>query len=159
MAQGAYQEAGDDFLRALARMKAAWNLAGVAGVIADIGDLNYCIGLTYVSIIDPTPAFQEAVRGYTEALPLMRAVGNRIGEIGVLTNTGLVFDAWHKNEQALSYYSDALQKMEELQTAARLDEFRMDLASQSAGLYERAVLLEVRLHHMRAAFDLSERAR
>jgi CHAT domain-containing protein len=53
----------------------------------------------------------------------------------------------------------ALQRMDELETSARLDEFRLDLAGKSASLYQRAILLEASLHHMQEAFDLSERAR
>ena len=89
----------------------------------------------------------------------MRSTRNRIGEIGVLTNIGLIYDAGAKPRQGLSYYTQALQAMDELQTYARLEEFRIDLAEQSDNLYGRAILLAVSLNQIKEAFDLSERAR
>ena len=47
--------------------------------------------------------------------------------------------------------------MDELKTSARIDEFRIDIASQSAGLYQRAILLDVMLDHTEEAFNLSQR--
>src|SRR5262249_15624755 len=38
-------------------------------------------------------------------------------------------------------------------------EFRTDVSNQSAGLYQRAIMLEFNQHNMREAFELSERAR
>jgi CHAT domain-containing protein/tetratricopeptide (TPR) repeat protein len=161
MALDAYRSAPEtrNFLeRARAKMKDARNHAGEAGVIASIGELDYWIAISSPTV-DPKSRFSEALRSYNEALLLMREVGDGIGEIGVLTNMGLVFDARGKYREALGYYGQALQKMEELQTSARIDEFRIDIASQSAGLYQRAILLEVMLNHMKEAFNLSERAR
>jgi CHAT domain-containing protein len=89
----------------------------------------------------------------------MRAAGNRIGEIGILTNMGLAYDAQGKSREALNYYRDALQQMDDLERAARLEEFRIDVAGQSASLYARAIELQAERHHMEEAFDLSERAR
>src|SRR5260370_10094621 len=90
---------------------------------------------------------------------MMRAIGDRSGEIGVLTNSGLVYDAKGKQKEAFSYYVRALDKMEELQTQARLEEFRSNIAGQSAALYARAIQLEVHTHELEAAFALTERAR
>jgi CHAT domain-containing protein/tetratricopeptide (TPR) repeat protein len=146
------------FERARRRMEDAGNRAGEAGVIASIGELDYWIAISSPTV-DQKSHFTEAFRSYNEALLLMRDVGDPIGEIGVLTNMGLVFDAWGKYREALGYYRQALRKMEELQTSARIEEFRIDIASQSAGLYQRAILLEVMLNHMEEAFNLSERAR
>jgi CHAT domain-containing protein len=154
----AFREAQYNFEQARARMKEAGDRGGEAGVTASIGELNYWTAITALTI-DPAPRYKEALRNYNEALSLMRAVGDRTGEIGVLTNTGLVFDAWGKSREALGYYLAALEKMDELQTSARLDEFRIDLAAQSSRLYQRAVQLEIVLHREQDAFELSERAR
>jgi len=158
LALGHYDEALYAFELARIRMKEVGNGAGEAGIIASIGELNYWIAITSPTA-DPSRRFKQAAHDFDEALPLMTAVGDRTGEIGVLTNTGLVFDAWGKSREALGYYLQALQKMDELQTSARLEEFRIDLAGQSAGLYQRAVQLEIKLHHDELAFELSERAR
>jgi CHAT domain-containing protein len=139
-------------------MKDAGDRNGEAGVIASIGELNYWIA-TGERGVRSTRDFSEALRSYNEALPLMREVGDRIGEIGVLTNMALVFDAWERYEYARSYYMDALDKMDELQTSARIEEFRIDIAAQSAGIYRRAILLAVMLNDNEGAFALSERAR
>jgi CHAT domain-containing protein len=158
MTFGAYREARYDFERARVRLKDAGNRAGEAGILASIAELNYWTALGSPSE-DPKPHFSEALRGYSEALALMRSVGDRTGEVGVLTNIGLLYDAWGKSHDALSYYRQALQKMDELQTSARLEEFRISLADQSVRLYQRAVQLEINMHHIEEAFDLSERAR
>jgi CHAT domain-containing protein len=158
MASGGYQKAKSDFEQALARVKESGNHAAEASVIASVGELNYWIAISPPTV-NPKSRFLEALREYKVALPMMREVGDRIGEIGILTNSGLVYDAWGKSRQALPYYLEALQRMDELETSARLEEFRLDLAGQSASLYQRAILLEASLHHMKEAFELSERAR
>jgi CHAT domain-containing protein/Tfp pilus assembly protein PilF len=158
MSAGSYQVAEFYFAKAMAKIKESGNRAAEAGIIASIGELNYWTALSSPTI-NPKTRFTEALKEYGLALPMMREMGDRLGEIGILTNTGLVYDAWGKPREALPYYLEALQKMDELGTSARLEEFRLDLAGQSASLYQRAILLEASLHHMEEAFDLSERAR
>jgi len=158
MASGSYQVAQDYFERALVKAKESGNQESEAGIIASIGELNYWIALS-LPTVNQKSRFSEALQDYNVALPMMREAGDRIGEIGILTNTGLVYDAWGKPRKALPYYLDALHRMDELETSARLEEFRLDLAGQSASLYQRAILLEASLNHMQEAFDLSERAR
>ena len=89
----------------------------------------------------------------------MRQAGDRLGEIGVLTDVGLAFDAQEKYAKALDYYLQAIDLMDQVQTAARIEEFRINIANQSVGLYQRAILIEIGLHHPEEAFNLSERAR
>ena len=158
MSAGSYQVAEFYFAKAMAKIKESGNRAAEAGIIASTGELNYWTALSSPTV-DPKSRFTEALKEYGLALPMMREMGDRLGEIGILTNTGLVYDAWRKPREALPYYLEALQKMDELGTAARLEEFRLDLAGQSASLYQRAILLEASLHHMEEAFNLSERAR
>ncbi len=158
MAMGLYGYAQDYLEEAGSKMRQARNTAGEAGVNASLGELFYWAAINSPEV-DPKPRFTAALNYYKEALPVMRATGNRIGEIGVLANAGLVYDAWDKPRQALPYYLQALQEMDELQTSARLEEFRIDVAEQSASLYQRAILLEFSQHHMEEAFNLSERAR
>jgi CHAT domain-containing protein len=170
MALGQFVTAERDFQRALAKTIESGNRSAEAGIIASIGELAYwktinsvkfeCRGIAEFRTCSwSKPNFSEATRNYYEARLLMQATGNRIGEIGVLTNTGLVYDAQGKRGDALRYYGQALEKMDELETAARLEAFRIDIANQSAGLYQRAIELEAEQHHMEEAFNLSERAR
>jgi CHAT domain-containing protein/Tfp pilus assembly protein PilF len=158
MSSRSYEKAQSEFEQARAKIKESGNQAAEAGIVAAIGELHYWTAIG-PSLYDPTRSFSKALRNYNEALPLMQAAGDRVGEIGVLTDTALVYDAWDKPRDALTFYRKALQRMDELETSARLEEFRLDLADQSASLYQRAILLEATLHHMEEAFDLSERAR
>jgi len=157
-AMQAFNDAEKNFVQARTIVEGTQNAAAKAAVIASIGELQYWIAISSPRS-DPSPHFKQALKNYDEALPLMRAIGDRAGEIGVLTNEGLVYDAKGKSKDALSYYLQALDKMEELQAQARLEEFRGNIADQSAGLYARAIQLEVETHQTDTAFALSEKAR
>jgi CHAT domain-containing protein/tetratricopeptide (TPR) repeat protein len=136
------------------------NRAGEAGVIASLGEIEYRQGITNIEHSEsPKKHFNAALKLYGESLSKMMAAGNRTGEIGVLTNTGLLYDAWEDPRQALTYYTKALQQLDDLSVYTRIEEFRIDLASQSANLYRRAILLEVSQNRIKEAFELSERAR
>jgi CHAT domain-containing protein/tetratricopeptide (TPR) repeat protein len=158
MAMRAFKDAEKSFAQARSLVEGGSNIPAKAGVIASTGELQYWMAFN-TPMADPSPRFKQALKNYDEALPLMRAIGDRAGEIGVLTNSGLVYDAKGKSKEALSYYLQALNKMEDLQTQARLEEFRSNIAGQSAALYARAIQLEVETHQTEAAFGLSERAR
>jgi CHAT domain-containing protein/tetratricopeptide (TPR) repeat protein len=134
------------------------NAAAKASVAASLGELDYWRAIGSPDM-DPTPRFKQALIHYDQALPLMRAIGDRSGEIGVLTNMGLVYDAKGKSKEALAYYTQALEKMEWLETQARLEEFRGNIADQSAPLYARAIQLALDTHQPEMAFAFSERAR
>lgn len=153
-------KAMDYLKRAHAKMVEAGNRAGEAGVLATIGELKYSIAIHggRLEIIE-NRYFAQAIDNYSKALALMRQTGDRVGEVGVLANIGLVFDAMEQYKDALNYYRQALDLMDQIQTAARIEEFRINIADQSAGLYQRAILLEIGLHHPEEAFNLSERAR
>jgi CHAT domain-containing protein/tetratricopeptide (TPR) repeat protein len=153
-----FKGAEETFAQACSLAERTSNTAAKAGIIASTGELQYWIAVSS-PLADPSYHLKQALRNYEEALPLMRAIGDRSGEIGVLTNSGLVYDAKSKPKEALSYYVQALDKMEQLQTQARLEEFRGKIAAQSAALYARAIQLEVRTHQFESAFALSERAR
>lgn len=163
MALHSYAEAQNDFDQARAKMIIGGNIAAQAGVMASIGELSYWVAISTPWLSgkegDPKKHFKTALQQYNEALPMMTATGDRAGEIGILTNIGLVFDAQGKYREALDYYLRALAKMEDLQTSARLEEFRIDIADQANQLYQRAILLEAHLNRMEEAFNLSERAR
>jgi tetratricopeptide (TPR) repeat protein len=153
-----YHEAEEDFKQALTVARTARNRVAEAGVLADIGELKYWMAIDHPSEYQDS-CYTAALKNYGEALLAIREVGDRAGEIGVLSNTGLVYDAWGKKHDALRFYLVALQKMDQLHTSARLEEFRMNLAGQSTSLYQRAVQLESDLHNPEDAFNLSERAR
>jgi len=104
-------------------------------------------------------AMKQALKYYEEALVVMTSMGNQVGEVGILTNIGLTYDSWDKPKEALASYHKAINGLESLRAAARLEEFRTSLAQQSAIVYQRAILLHLRLGQQAEAFELSERAR
>lgn len=108
---------------------------------------------------DFAKAMKQALKYYEDALGVMKTLGNQVGEVGLFTNMGLVYDSWDKPEKALDAYHKAINGMESLRAAARLEEFRTSLAQQSAIVYQRAILLHYRLGQQAQAFELSERAR
>src|SRR5215469_9257185 len=134
-----YTSAEKELATALTKMRAAGNRAGESGVIANLGELQFWqainffgqsivekekAGRTFLEVVatsstgSPGQHFTKALEYYNQALPLMREVGDRNGEIGVLTNIGLVYEGWHKPSQALDYYLQALEKMDALQVSA-----------------------------------------
>lgn len=157
----------DEFHRAEANLDRARtviekspNQSAKAAVIASQGELNYWIAVNETSRGEnPGRRLSQSLKYYEEALPLMHGVGDQYGEIGILTNSGLVYEAMRKSRQALAFYLASLDKMEELQTSARLEEFRANFASQSASLYGRAIQLELEAGRPEEALALSERAR
>ena len=182
MSLGDWQTALRVLEEARQRMKEAGNRTVLAGIIATTGEVFYRIAISQArspssdgigdleamsnalaslksDAADPSKYFRMSLKEYQNALSMMQQVNNRDGEIGVLTNIGLAYDAWDKPRNALEYYTRAIEKLEELQAAARLDEFRTQVAAQSATVYQRAILLHIRLKHPEQAFNLSERAR
>jgi tetratricopeptide (TPR) repeat protein len=154
-----YESSQSAFKKALVEAKKTRNRAAEAGIIAEIGELNYWMAMESASGQDWTSHLSKALNRFYEAQVVMRDVGDRQGEIGVLSYMGLVYDAQGKKDKALSYYLEALKMVDQLQTTARLEEFRINLADQSVSVYQRAVQLEIDLHDTEEAFDLSERAR
>ncbi|MDT9288316.1 tetratricopeptide repeat protein, partial [Limnospira sp. PMC 1298.21] len=51
---------------------------------------------------------QTALDYYNQALPLLRAVGDRGGKATTLNNIGAVYDSLGEKQTALDYYNQAL---------------------------------------------------
>ena len=131
------------------------NQAGKAAAHASIGEVYFWKGLPYLQ----PDLFQKAVNEYQVALKLMEDTNNQAGIIGAKTSIGMVYDAWNKPKEALDYYCQAIEGLENMRTNAHLKEFKTSLAQQSVDVYQRAVLMRVRLKQRQEAFDLSESAR
>lgn len=159
LSQGSTDEALKEFERARELMRQQRNLIGEAATIASIGEAYFSIAqFDPLNLIRKT-YFPKVLSYYQEALALMRTGQSLPGEIGVLTNIGLLYDLWNKPRVALEYYLKAIAGMENLRTAARLEEFRTSLAQQSIDVYQRAIGLHVQLKQGREAFELTELAR
>ncbi|MFN0120487.1 MAG: CHAT domain-containing protein, partial [Blastocatellia bacterium] len=157
-------------------MRAEGNRVGTAGALAGIGEIYFKAAFRgykkhedkarKVSLArEPglTPTFSDnfpvALQYYGEALSIMSATGNLAGEAGILTSIGLLYEYWRKPDKALDHYLRAINALENIRTAARLEEFKTSLAQQAALVYERAILLSLDRGHDIEAFNLSERAR
>jgi tetratricopeptide (TPR) repeat protein len=53
-------------------------------------------------------SLQQAITKYEEALPLFRAVGEKAGEVAVLSNIGEVYFALGEKQKALDFYNQSL---------------------------------------------------
>jgi tetratricopeptide (TPR) repeat protein len=62
------------------------------------------IGLVYSDLGEK----QKALDFYNQALPILRAVGDRGGEATTLNNIGRVYDALGEKQKALVFYNQAL---------------------------------------------------
>ncbi|MDZ7968277.1 MAG: CHAT domain-containing tetratricopeptide repeat protein, partial [Nostoc sp. DedSLP03] len=60
------------------------------------------------AIYDDLGEKQKAISFYNQALPILRAVGNRSVEATTLNNIGLVYDALGEKQKAISFYNQAL---------------------------------------------------
>ena len=169
-----YYEALDDYDSAQSLMIASGDRTGQAGVLASIAQWHFQTGIRIMQtdvLLARSQAdalaqadiakkhLREAREDYGKALGLMQETGNRIGEIGILTETGEVLDYEGKTKLALDYYKQAVAKLEDVRNSARLEQFRTNLSEQAENLYRRLVQLEARRNHMEEAFELSEQAR
>jgi len=74
-----YATAEAEFKLALVDMRASGNRAGEAGVIANLGELHYWQAIN--SLMDEAKHhFARALEYYSQALPLMREVGDRMAK-------------------------------------------------------------------------------
>lgn len=112
-------------------------------------------GATYQATRD----FGAASSLYLQALNLSRTAGFRLHEPFILADLGKLNEIVGNLTQAEDFYDQATAASELVRTSVRIEEFKTALASNSADMYARAVLLKFRLRKWSAAFELSERAR
>ena len=62
-------------------------------------------------------------------------------------------------QQALGFYQQAIDIQESLRTKARLEEFKISFAEESANVYQQSVLLLMAMNSPELAFNMTERAR
>lgn len=150
----AHRQAGD-----LARAYDAYteSLALMTEVEDRLGVAMACsrLGLTY----HMQGNYQKAYEYYLRALPLTRSANDRRQEALSLVNLGLLHEDKADLKEAESFYEQATAVLEQVRTAARLEEFKTAVADQSADLYSQAILLKIKLGKAADAFELSERAR
>ena len=102
---------------------------------------------------------QKALGYYSQALPILRKVGNRSGEATTLNNIGGVYASLDDKQKALDYYQEAITTLEDIRSAATIEEIKIGLAEGATSAYLRASLLLMSLQQHSKAFNLTERAR
>jgi CHAT domain-containing protein/Tfp pilus assembly protein PilF len=102
---------------------------------------------------------KRALDFYDQALTLMQAVGNKAGESITLSNIGYTYQRLGNLPQALDHYEQSIAIQDAIRTRARLDELKVGLAENSALVYERGILIRMRLGQKVSAFELTEKAR
>src|SRR5205085_12203074 len=185
---GRYREALDYLNQALERYRATENRQGQAYTLHAIGDAHQAagdlgkgldaykealalmvavedhggeamvcnsLGFAYGQRHNDAKASEYCLR----ALAIARSVGDRRGEVTVLSNLGFLREKMGDPKEAEALYEQAIEASERVRAAARLDEFKTEVADGSAELYSRAILLKLKAGKAAEAFELSERAR
>ena len=150
----AYRNAGDP---AKALEAYTESLTLMTAVEDRIGETKVCskLGLAYYD----QGNYQKASEYYLRNLPLTRAAGDRREEAVLLSSLGLLNEDMGDLKAAEALYEQGLEAIEYIRTAARLEELKTEIASGTAELYSRAILLKLKFGKPAEAFQLSERAR
>jgi CHAT domain-containing protein/tetratricopeptide (TPR) repeat protein len=133
------------------------SLALMIAVEDRVGETQVCSRLALVYHMQGN--HQKASEYYLRALPLTRAAGNRREEAVLLGSLGLLHEDMGDLKAAEALFEQSLELIEHIRTAARLEEFKTEIASGTAELYSRAILLKIKSGKAAEAFELSERAR
>lgn len=146
--QGRYDEA-------LARSEQALTIARELGDRTSEAIALHSIGKVSVRL----GRYNEALTPYQQALVIVRETGDRRSEATILGSIAELYEWLGDLPRALEVAQQAIAVQEDVRTLARLEELRTGIAAQSAEIYQRAVLLLVRLGQPEQAFDLAERGR
>jgi CHAT domain-containing protein len=142
-----YQQAYSAYQDALQIIRAAGGRAGESATLHNLGQLYATINLD-----------AQALESLAQALAIEQAIGNRIDAARTLGEIGWLYERQGRFEQALDYYQQAIAGQEQLRTAARIEEFKISLAAQAFDVYQRAIVLLMRMQRPEEAFSLAERA-
>lgn len=146
--KGEYSKALDTYSQAL---KMIDNL----GTRDDKAPILHNMGAIYAKLKDN----KKAVDYYQQALSIAQEVNDRRGEAKTLGDIGSVYETQGNLERAIELYQKAIDIDEKVRAEARLDEFKIKIADQSANIYVHAILCNLRAGHIQQAFNLTERAR
>ncbi len=106
-----------------------------------------------------TEHLNHALKLLAEALEIQQAIGDRAKEWTTLSNIGWVYELQGNDEQALSFYRQAIEGLEDVTGSAGIAEFKISLNNQAAATYQMTILLLLRMGQLEQAFEFSERAR
>jgi CHAT domain-containing protein/lipopolysaccharide biosynthesis regulator YciM len=145
---GDHQKALSQYNEALKIMRSINDRHGEGGTLGRIGTLHGSLGEK-----------DKALSYLNRSLAISQSVGDQISEADALSSIGLLYERNGEVRTALGYYRRSIEKRERNRAVARLEEFKVGLASKDARVYDRAILLEMRDGQPSKAFDLTERAR
>lgn len=126
-----------------------------ARILNNLGEVYLELSRTSETPDDVNQAFFY----FQKALRIQHTLHDSASEWMTLVNLGHLHETQNNLHEALSYYEEAVEILEEITTFSRIEEVTISLRGQAADLYQRAVLLLVRLGRDEAAFHMSERAR
>lgn len=107
---------------------------------------------------DKQRKYGKALDFYQQALDVAKKFSDT-PDSAVFSNIGSVYEDQGELQKALDYFQRAIAIEEDYRAASELDEFKIQLASQSVGIYQHAVSILVKLGKLPDAFNMSERAR
>ncbi|MEK6406797.1 MAG: CHAT domain-containing protein [Acidobacteriota bacterium] len=152
---GDAHRAAGDLIKALGAYTEALELTTATENRVEGAMVCYSLGFTYTLQGNYQKASEYCLRG----LSLTRSAGDRRGEAELLSNLGFLREKQGDLKEADTLYEQAIAIREHIRTAARLEEFKTEIASGTAELYSRAILLKLKFDKPAEAFELSERAR
>jgi CHAT domain-containing protein/Tfp pilus assembly protein PilF len=143
-----YPMAVDTNQQALAIARAIADSVMEANALNSLGELYILTGNN-----------QRALEHYNTALAIRQKIGDREGAARTLEDLGSIYENLGNLEQALDSYLKSIEILEEIRSATHLEKFKIAYAQQSADIYQRTILLFMRLNQFVKAFEISESAR
>ncbi len=116
-----------------------------------------CIHLSFYE--NTTEHLNHALNLLHEALEIQQAIGDRAKEWTTLSNIGWVYELQGNDDEALKFYRQSLERLEDVTGSAGIAEFKISLNNQAAATYQMTILLLLRMGQLEQAFEFSERAR
>lgn len=145
---GYKQNALSYLTQALPIMQKVKNRRGEAIILNGIGIVSESLGED-----------QNALSNLNQSLTIARDLENHRDEASTLSNIAFLYEHKGDLKNAIEFFLLSIEQRERLRTAARLEEFKFDLAGLDSEVYTHAVLLNQRVGQATRAFDLVERAR
>jgi CHAT domain-containing protein len=113
------------------------------------------VALMYEALSD----YAQALDYQEDALAIYSVMEDYAGQAATWEAIGALYETQAKIAPALDAYRHAIEFSERLHSSAKIEEFKIAMAEQSADVYARAICLAMRLGQSRLAFHLAERGR
>ena len=150
-----HTQASEYYERSLQLMREVGADIIVAKTLDHLGEIHLHLSASQ----DQSGHLKQAERYFQEALALQQRLNDQANAWMTRAHLGQVYEQQQNFQQALQYYRQSLDIMENLVSAAGLEEFKISLSAQAASTYQRAILLLVQTGQIQEAFEMSEHAR